>query len=72
MRQVCVCCCVMVQNVMFHLCLPQRIGGDDDDGGEDDNSITPWMHYTIIGSYTHLTSLATCSTTPFPRLPSLI
>ena len=30
-RQNCVCCCVMVQNVMFHLCLPQRIGGDDDD-----------------------------------------
>ena len=54
----------MVQNVMFHLCLPQRIGGDDDDGGEDDNSITPWMHYTIIGSYIHPTSLAACSTTP--------
>ena len=30
------------------------------------------MHYTIIGSYIHPTSLAACSTTPFPRLPSLI
>ena len=53
--------------------LLQLIDGDDDgsDGSEDDKSITPWMHYTIIGSYIHPTSLAACSTTHFARLPSL-
>ena len=58
-------------NVPVDLSLLQLIDGDDD-VREDDKSITPWMHYTIIGSYIHPTSLAACSTTPFPRLPSLI
>ena len=58
-------------NVPVDLFLLQLIDGDDD-GREGYKSITPWMHYTIIGSYIHPTSLAACFTTPFPRLPSLI